>query len=280
MCRTARIRSRLATAKSISRDGPARGHARRPLPLRRAGRQSRSRRRGDDRRRQGARRALPATRSASSDEEVETSAPGRSRTCRRPTRTAKPSSPSSSTSCPATTRPLEAQITVRMAESGGRAVERKLTLPIAPAAPMIGVKPLFSGRSLGDGDNADFRRGRRRARRQARSRASGLRYELLQGRDALSVVPPRRPVGITSRSRRTERVADGTHRCRRRQAGAHLAAGEVGPLSPRSVERRPRAVPSTSIDIRRRLLCGSQRRHAGPAGDRARQAGIRGRRDA
>jgi len=57
---------------------------------------------------------------------------------------------------PQTTRPLEAQITIGMAESGGRAVERKLTLPVTPEAPMIGVKPLFSGRSLADGANADF----------------------------------------------------------------------------------------------------------------------------
>jgi uncharacterized protein YfaS (alpha-2-macroglobulin family) len=57
---------------------------------------------------------------------------------------------------PVTTRPLEAQIIVRMAESGGRAVERKLTLPVAPGGPMIGVKPLFSGRSLGEGENATF----------------------------------------------------------------------------------------------------------------------------
>jgi uncharacterized protein YfaS (alpha-2-macroglobulin family) len=57
---------------------------------------------------------------------------------------------------PASTRPLEAQITVRMAESGGRAVERKLTLPVTPDAPMIGIKPMFSGRSLADGANAEF----------------------------------------------------------------------------------------------------------------------------
>ena len=57
---------------------------------------------------------------------------------------------------PQTSRPLEAQITVSMAESGGRAVERSLTLPIAPEAAMIGVKPAFSGRSLDDGANADF----------------------------------------------------------------------------------------------------------------------------
>jgi uncharacterized protein YfaS (alpha-2-macroglobulin family) len=57
---------------------------------------------------------------------------------------------------PASGRPLEAQITVSMAESGGRAVERKLTLPVTPDAPMIGIKPMFSGRSLADGANAEF----------------------------------------------------------------------------------------------------------------------------
>ena len=57
---------------------------------------------------------------------------------------------------PATSRPLEAQITVRMAESGGRAVERKLTLPVTSESAMLGVKPMFSGRALTDGANADF----------------------------------------------------------------------------------------------------------------------------
>jgi uncharacterized protein YfaS (alpha-2-macroglobulin family) len=80
---------------------------------------------------------------------------------------------------PVTSRPLEAQITVNMAESGGRAVERKLTLPVTPDAPMIGVKPAFSGRSLADGANADFDvvmvapDGTPLARK-------GLRYELLR----------------------------------------------------------------------------------------------------
>ena len=57
---------------------------------------------------------------------------------------------------PTTSRPLAATINVSMAESGGRAVERKITLPIAPEAAMIGVKPAFSGSSLADGANADF----------------------------------------------------------------------------------------------------------------------------
>src|SRR5262249_7221125 len=77
------------------------------------------------------------------------------------------------------TRPLEAQIVVRMAEAGGRAVERKLTLPVIPPGPMIGVKPLFSGRSLGEGENATF--DVVLASPDGTSLAgSGLRYELLK----------------------------------------------------------------------------------------------------
>ena len=80
---------------------------------------------------------------------------------------------------PGTSAPLEATVFVRMAESGGRAVERKLTLPVAPAGIMIGVKPLFSGQSLGENDNAGFEvvlvqpDGKPLAR-------NGLRYELLK----------------------------------------------------------------------------------------------------
>jgi alpha-2-macroglobulin len=57
---------------------------------------------------------------------------------------------------PSSTHPLQAQIAVRMAEPGGRAVERTLTLPVRPNRNMIGIKRLFSGRSLSDGANATF----------------------------------------------------------------------------------------------------------------------------
>ncbi len=57
---------------------------------------------------------------------------------------------------PVTTRPLEAKITVGLAEPGGRAVEHDITLPITPDGPMIGVKPKFKGSSLADGADADF----------------------------------------------------------------------------------------------------------------------------
>jgi hypothetical protein len=42
-------------------------------------------------------------------------------------------------------RPLEARVTVRVAEGSGRPVERSVTRALSPAAPMIGVRPLFDG---------------------------------------------------------------------------------------------------------------------------------------
>ncbi len=80
---------------------------------------------------------------------------------------------------PTSTRPQEAQIFIRMAEAGGRAVERKIVLPVAPAAAMIGVKPLFGDKNVAEGDKAAFDivfvspDGKSLAR-------DGLRYELLR----------------------------------------------------------------------------------------------------
>ena len=80
---------------------------------------------------------------------------------------------------PSSTRPQETQIFVRMVETGGRAVERKLTLPVAPKDAMIGVKPLFGDSNVAEGDPANFDvvfvapDGKPLAR-------SGLRYELLK----------------------------------------------------------------------------------------------------
>ncbi len=42
-------------------------------------------------------------------------------------------------------RPLEARVTVRVAEGSGRPVERSVTKALSPADPMIGIKPLFDG---------------------------------------------------------------------------------------------------------------------------------------
>ncbi|HMM88420.1 alpha-2-macroglobulin family protein [Bradyrhizobium sp.] len=87
--------------------------------------------------------------------------------------------PVSLAKAPTSTRPQEAQIFIRMVETGGRAVERKLVLPVAPAAALIGIKPLFGDKSVAEGDKAEFDvifvspEGKQLAR-------DGLRYELLK----------------------------------------------------------------------------------------------------
>lgn len=56
---------------------------------------------------------------------------------------------------PSTTQLLNANVTVRMQEAGGRAVERSLTLPVKAQGPMIGIKPEFDG-NLGENSTAKF----------------------------------------------------------------------------------------------------------------------------
>lgn len=55
-----------------------------------------------------------------------------------------------------TTRPLSARLQVRVAEPGGRAVERTATVPVLPGTPLIGVKPLFDGDRVSENDTASF----------------------------------------------------------------------------------------------------------------------------
>ena len=80
---------------------------------------------------------------------------------------------------PASGRPQEAQIFIRMAEAGGRAVERKLVLPVVPATAMIGVKPLFQDKSVAEGDRAGFDIAVVAPDGTSLAR-DGLRYELLK----------------------------------------------------------------------------------------------------
>ncbi len=80
---------------------------------------------------------------------------------------------------PSSTRPQEAQIFIRMAEAGGRAVERKLVIPVAPAAAMIGVKPLFGDKNVAEGDKAAFDVAFVAPDGTSLAR-DGLRYELLK----------------------------------------------------------------------------------------------------
>ena len=52
-------------------------------------------------------------------------------------------------------RPLEARVTVRVAEGSGRPVERQVTKRLVPSAPMIGVKPMFDD-VVAEGADARF----------------------------------------------------------------------------------------------------------------------------
>ncbi len=121
---------------------------------------------------------------------------------------------------PASTKPLEANIVVRLAEPGGRAIERKLTLPVVPDAAMIGVKPLFTGKSLSDNDIAKFDvvmvapDGKEMA-------ATGLKWQLL---NVESKYQWYRSGGYWSYEpiKVTRRVADGT---------IDVAAGQPGKIS-------------------------------------------------
>ncbi|MFG1242362.1 alpha-2-macroglobulin [Xanthobacter sp. V7C-4] len=56
---------------------------------------------------------------------------------------------------PRTARPLEMEAFVRLVEAGGRAVQRTIVLPVAPAGSQIGVKPLFADR-VREGEVANF----------------------------------------------------------------------------------------------------------------------------
>lgn len=57
---------------------------------------------------------------------------------------------------PATTRPLRAGVVVRMREAGGRAVERRLELPVQPDGAMIGIRPEFNDSQVAEGSTAGF----------------------------------------------------------------------------------------------------------------------------
>ncbi len=49
-----------------------------------------------------------------------------------------------------------ARLNISMRESGGRAVERDISLPIAPLKNLIGIKPQFEGGVVGEGERAGF----------------------------------------------------------------------------------------------------------------------------
>jgi hypothetical protein len=57
---------------------------------------------------------------------------------------------------PRTAQPLTAEVMVRLREPGGRAIERKVTLPVDARLPRIGIKPGFASDAIGEGETASF----------------------------------------------------------------------------------------------------------------------------
>src|SRR5581483_8790881 len=57
---------------------------------------------------------------------------------------------------PNTLRPLEADVILKLRESGGRTIERTVTLPVDPHAARIGIKPLFANNQVREGEPGRF----------------------------------------------------------------------------------------------------------------------------
>ena len=171
-----------------------------------------------------------------------------------------------------TSRPLEADLIVRLRESGGRTIERTVTLPVDLKSARIGIRPLFKG-EVGEGETARFEAIVARRRRQGR-RGQGPQVGAAAPGAALAVVQPRRLLGLRARH---QHAARGRRHCRRRprRAGQDRGASRLGPLSPGG-ERRHRA--RLQRGVQRRLLGRRERRHPRGPRRRPRQAGLPRRR--
>ncbi|MFV0295086.1 MAG: MG2 domain-containing protein, partial [Hyphomicrobiaceae bacterium] len=55
-----------------------------------------------------------------------------------------------------TATPLEASVVIRLRETGGRAITRRITMPVDATTARIGIKPLFKEAGLGEGDETAF----------------------------------------------------------------------------------------------------------------------------
>lgn len=78
-----------------------------------------------------------------------------------------------------TSRPLEADVIVRLREPGGRTLERVVNVPVDLGQPRIGIKPLFSKDGLKEDESAGFELISLDAASK-RATAKGLRWELVR----------------------------------------------------------------------------------------------------
>ncbi len=104
-------------------------------------------------------------------------------------------------------KPLTAVLTLRMAEPGGRAVEREATIPMLPASPMLGVKPAFTEDRAKEGETAGFEVIMVSPQGQAMAQA-GVRWQLLKVETRFQWYRSG-SVWESEAITRTQRVADG-----------------------------------------------------------------------
>ena len=157
---------------------------------------------------------------------------------------------------PASTKPFDAKVIVRLTDTNGRAVERTLALPVAATGIRLGVKPLFDG-DVPEGGPARFdviavgarRREGRDDRREVDARAD---------RDRLPMVPDRRQLALRADlAAAPGRWRHDRHARRRRRDD--LGRGRLG------------AVPADGLDATRPRPASTST----PAGTSRRRAPIR-----
>ena len=268
-----RLELKLETpAEALSPQQPGVDQGRRALPLRPAGR--RSRRRGRDRRQavaEGLAPASPASSSACADEQF---SPVRKPLEQLPATNADGKA-DIAVDLPAfakTSRPLEADVIVRLRESGGRTIERT-----RDAARRYEERPhrhqaAVQGRG-GRGRDGQLRGHRRRRRRQGRP-GQGPQVAAPAPGPALAVVQPRRLVGLRAHHQHAPRRLRHGRRGARR-AGQDRGAARLGPLSPGGERRRG---PCVQHRVQCRLLGRRERRHARGPRRGTRQAELPARR--
>ena len=119
--------------------------------------------------------------------------------------------------------------------------------PSTCKTPRIGIKPLFAGNQVGEGEPARFEAIVLGRRRQGR-RGQGPQVGAAAPRPALAVVQPRRLVELRARDQHAPRRHRHGRR-RTRRARQDRGQGRLGPLPPRGVQRRhrPRSPASSSM---------------------------------
>ncbi len=139
---------------------------------------------------------------------------------------------------PSTTRLVDAKVTVRMRETGGRAVERSLDIGIRPQGHMIGIRPDFDDDEVPQGGTAKFSLiavdpdGKRKALPGAQWSLVKVErnYQWYRTNNSWNY----EPVDL----HQVGRQRPGRHQ--RRWRGDRVAAGRLGPLPARDRDRRSR----------------------------------------